>query len=128
MGGVRSDQGVQCALMGEDLQVEPMPERPAPVNDVRRIEIVLAAAVRLGYVVGPGERIAKRTGATRVIRLVDADEAAAVRQLIASRHLIVGGTHAFKLGRTTVGARSVLVPESTRFLVSRWRSYRPLPG
>lgn len=118
----------QLTLLGDESQPLVQPERPAAVNDLDLIESTLRAAVHPGYVLGPCDRVARKVVAagSGVIELVDEQEAAAVRQLIASRHLAVGGSRTFWLDRATVTARSVLVPTPTRHLVSRWQALRPL--
>ncbi|WP_459220497.1 hypothetical protein [Pseudonocardia sichuanensis] len=117
---------MQTSLLGDEIPV-PSPRRPPQTNDLRCVEQVLRTAVETGYMLGPDGKVARKLGDSAVTP-VPAAEAAAVRQLIASRHLTTGGHHAVELGGRTVSALAVLVPRATRDLVSRWCSYKPLGG
>src|SRR3954454_21782497 len=77
----------------------PGPARAA-VNDLDLIESVIRTATDPGYVVlGPSERVYVREAGTKGdVHRAPSYEAAAVAQLLDSRHLSIGGTHTVQDG------------------------------
>jgi hypothetical protein len=106
----------------DDSTAERQP-RSAP-NDMRVVLRVIELAVsENGYLVSR----------SRVLRRVDKDtaqtvarwESVAVLHLIDTGHFKVGGTHQVRCGAVRQAASAVLVPKSTRAMLSRLRALHP---
>jgi hypothetical protein len=118
----------QIGLWG---RAEPLPtstpDSPA-VNDLELIEAVIRTATEPGYVlIGPSEQVYVREAGTRNdVYRAPSYEAAAVAQLLDSRHFTVGGTHTVKYGQREGPARSVLVTALARNMLDHWAALHPL--
>lgn len=91
-----------------------------PVNDMNLVEMVIRSAATEKFVlVGPGEKVFRRTTGSYVER-VESGVECVVHQLIEARWFDVGGTHTVYYERYEGPARSVLVPRKTRQAAARW--------
>jgi hypothetical protein len=119
-------------------QTRPWGPQPVPdsapaafaINDVELVADVIRAAATRGYVlIGPAQQVfawvdeKKKYGRVERVPRYEQD---AVHQLLTSRHLRIGGTHLVSYGGREGPANSVLVPRSSRAMVTRWGNYRPL--
>lgn len=97
------------------------------VNDLRVVTEILNRAVSdCGYVVaGAARRVFRRVDKEKMSR-VPAWESNAVVQLVDSGQLTIGGTHLLRCGAVRQSVNSVLVPKSTRLMLSRWNALKPL--
>ncbi|MBN9735886.1 MULTISPECIES: hypothetical protein [unclassified Pseudonocardia] len=120
---------VQDALFGEPAVVETAHHGPAATQDPREV------ARLVGLAQDPGLFLVERSG--QVLRADPAQPGRAdpvarhdgdtVAQLLDSGHLKLGGTHHLQHAGNEGPARSVLVPRTTRDMVSRWDHLRPIP-
>ncbi len=125
----RSDAPTEGRPWGPQLVPDSAPERPA-INDIELVADVIRAASTRGYVlIGPSQQVfawvdEKKKGG--LVERVPTYEQDAVHQLLSSRHLKIGGTHIVRYRDREGPANSVLVPRSSRAMVTRWAAYRPL--
>ncbi|RAS62955.1 hypothetical protein C8D87_107103 [Lentzea atacamensis] len=116
-------------LFGNEVEPTAVPvvtARPA-VNDLRVVTEVLNRAVsESGYVVaGAARRVFRRVDKDKISR-VPAWESNAVVQLVDNGQLTIGGSHLLRCGAVRQSVNSVLVPKSTRLMLSRWNALKPL--
>lgn len=116
-------------LFGNEVEATPaVPASSAPaVNNLRVVTDVLNRAVsESGYVVaGPSRRVYRRVD-KETMKQVPGWELNAVLQLIDRGQLSIGGTHVLRCGAVRRSVNSVLVPKSTRLMLSRWNALKPL--
>ncbi|WP_238591974.1 hypothetical protein [Pseudonocardia sp. EC080625-04] len=120
---------IQDALFGDPVAVETDEHGPAATQDPAEV----AQAVKLAQ--DPGLFVIERTG--RVLRAdparpgcadaVSRHDGDTVAQLLDTGHLKLGGAHHIHHAGQEGPARSVLVPKTTRDMVSRWTHLRPVP-
>jgi hypothetical protein len=129
MTAQRTDAPGQGGLWGPQLVPDPPPTR-AETNDVELIADVIRAATDPGYVlIGPAQRVFRRIDGTHKgarVETVPTYEQDAVHQCMDAGHLTVGGTHIVSYGDHQGPASSLLVRKSSRAMVNRWSSYRPV--
>jgi hypothetical protein len=120
---------VSADLFGNEVEPAAAPAAAArPVtNDLRVVTEVLNRAVSdCGYLVaGRSWRVYRRID-KETMKLATAWELRTVAQLIDSGQLTIGGTHLLRCGAVRQSVNSVLVPKSTRLMLSRWNALKPL--
>ena len=130
----RTSVPAQKALFGRQ---EPIPASgkagAAATNDPELIADVVRIATDPGYVViGPAERVFRRVDGTTQkggpVEPVPAYEQDVVRQLLSTGQLKTGGPHTVRYSGKEGTATSVLVPRTTRDMVTRWSNLAPLNG
>lgn len=129
MTAQHSDAAAEGRPWGPQLVPDSPPARRV-TNDVELVADVIRAAANRGYVlIGPARQVfawvdEKTKGG--LVERVPAYEADTVHQLLDSRQLKVGGTQIVRYRGREGPANSVLVPRSSRAMVTRWDAYRPL--
>ncbi|SDP60891.1 hypothetical protein [Lentzea jiangxiensis] len=116
-------------LFGNEVEPTTAPAAAARsvTNDLRVVTEVLNRAVSdCGYVVASTARTVFRRVDKEKISRIPAWEASAVVQLVDNGKLVIGGTHLLRCGAVRQSVRSVLVPKSTRLMLSRWNALKPL--
>ncbi|GAA1399431.1 hypothetical protein GCM10009613_55000 [Pseudonocardia kongjuensis] len=120
---------VQGALFGDPVTVETADHGPVATQDPREVARVVALAQDPGLFVIERNGLVLRTdparpGCADALARHDGDT---VAQLLDTGHLRLGGIHHVHHAGSEGQARSVLVPKTTRDMVSRWDHLRPIP-
>ncbi|XVV03369.1 hypothetical protein ACQPW3_39590 [Actinosynnema sp. CA-248983] len=122
--------------MSTDLFGNEVPDVPLSQETSRRITNdmgqVMAALERAcaehGYVVSVLSRKVFRRVDKEKMRSVPVWESTTVLQLLDRGLLNEGGTHLLRCGAVRSGVRSVLVPKSSRQMLSRWKALKTPPS
>lgn len=112
-------------LFGEPVEVSRQSSEQAPsVNDMDLIQTVLTTAIHQGYaLVGPRKRVFRLLDRGE-IDTVDTAVEQAVCQLLDAAWLTVGGTHRYTYRHRTRSGNAVLVPQTSKAALRRWRSLK----
>ena len=114
-------------LFGAPVESKPTAPKVKTVNNLDTVQTVIdrACSERPYMLVGPTGQ-PHRMGDNGVVKPLIYWEAEALHQLIRQKLLTVGGNHTYDTRYGAKSGQSVLVPKSTRDMLSRWRALKPL--
>jgi hypothetical protein len=114
-------------LFGTEIEDKPATKKPKAVNNLDVVQTVIdrAYSERPYMLIGPTGQ-PHRMGDHGLVKPLIFWEAEALHQLIRQKLLTVGGNHTYDTRYGAKAGQSVLVPKSTRDMLSRWRALKPL--